>query len=128
MLNSLIPMENVTKMNGFVHAVYEESPYGIIVFNSKMVIVDWNPAVEQLIGLSKEDCIGREIFKVFSNHDSQMLQMKANGIKGTMVVAEPLSGYFMNGALSGLKISIIVDKSGAVNGGTLILTGPHPLL
>jgi len=118
-----VSMSNNMTRNGFINSVYEESPYGIIVFNKALEVLDWNPAVEKLIGLTREACMGRKLLDVFPTLDAlQSRQTELESIKGTMVVAEAISGYFMTGVLNGLKISIIVDKSGAVEGGTLILT------
>ncbi len=121
--------ENITGMDeskatkGFVHAVYEESPYGILVFNSQQVVVDWNPAVEKLIGLNKDACMGKPLQDVFASAEKVRADAAfATQIKATLVVSEHLASYFIGSVLNGMKVSIIVDKSGAVNGGTLILT------
>ncbi|CAN5139631.1 hypothetical protein BH09BAC1_BH09BAC1_07000 [soil metagenome] len=123
----LKPGENIEeglKKNVFINAVHEESPYGILVFSSKMEILDWNPAVEKLIGLAKDACIGRNLMEVFPTLINGHMESNSAFIKGTLVVAEAISGHFATGNLNGLKISVIVDKSGALNGGTLILTSP----
>ncbi len=114
-------MDNNLIKNGHVNSVYEESPYGILVFNSALEVMDWNPAVEKLIGLGRDACMGKKLLEVFPFVSAQT-HNNVSELKGTMVVAEAISGYFLTGVLNGLKISIIVDKSGAVNGGTLILT------
>lgn len=118
-----VSMSSNLMSNGFINSVYEESPYGIIVFNKALEVLDWNPAVEKLIGLTREACMGQKLFDVFPALETlQNRQTDIHNIKGTMVVAEAISGYFMTGMLNGMKVSIIVDKSGAVEGGTLILT------
>lgn len=123
-------MEEEAKLNGFINAVYQESPYGIIVFTKDLDIVDWNPAVETLVGKSKEDCVGKNVLEVFAPSLELGAELEASAVseikvKGTLVVAEAIASHFAGNLLNGIKISVIVDKSGSVNGGTLILT-PKP--
>lgn len=107
----------------FANTVNEESPYGILVFNSQLDISDWNPAVERLIGLSKDLCMGQNILAVFAMHEEIIKRKTGNNhTRGTLVVAEAVSSMFIAGVLNGIKISTIVDKSGSINGGTLIIT------
>jgi PAS domain-containing protein len=107
----------------FVNKMNEESPYGILVFNSKLDITDWNPAIERLIGLSKASCLGRNILNVFLTEEQTIIaKTNSTNTRGTLVVAESVSGNFWIGAINSVKISTIVDKSGSINGGTLIIT------
>jgi len=116
-------MEKEINNYSFANTVNEESPYGILVFNSQLDISDWNPAVERLIGLSKDLCMGQNILAVFALHE-EIIKLKTgnNQTRGTLVVAESVSSMFIAGVLNGIKISTIVDKSGSINGGTLIIT------
>lgn len=100
-----------------------KSPYGILVFNSQLDLTDWNPAIERLIGLSRELCIGQNLLAVFALHEEiiKRITIKSQTC-GTLVIAEELSGLFGVGALNGIKISMVVDKSGSISGGTLIIT------
>lgn len=128
MQNSGVAMEQDYKSSGFVHSVYDESPYGIIVFNADLEVIDWNPAVEKLVGLSKNDCIGRNVLHAF---DKTIAHLEADSIsnntRGTLVIAESLSSKFLSGHIGCVKISTIVDKSGAMSGGTLIITAHSAL-
>lgn len=120
-------MEIETKNYGFKNALYEESPYGIIVFNATLNITDWNPAIEKLIGLSKGDCLGKNILEVFETHSERVgKKASASNPRGTLVVSESISNSFLPGKLGGVKVSTIVDKSGTINGGTLIITTQEP--
>lgn len=120
MISQRSMVENEVQQQGFIHAVYEQSPYGILVFNSAMEIIDWNPAVHKLTGLDREACIGKKINEVFL--DLAIDSTTKAEVKGTLVIAETISSRFLGGMMGPIKISIIVDKSGHLNGGTLILT------
>lgn len=123
MQNSGVAQERDYKSSGFVHSVYDDSPYGIIVFNAELNIIDWNPAVERLVGLSKDDCMGNNVLRAFEKSVAvQSADVTAGITRGTLVVAESLSSQFLAGHLGGVKVSTIVDKSGAMSGGTLIIT------
>ncbi len=128
MRNSELAMQQEFESSGFVHSVYDDSPYGILVFNAALEIVDWNPAVEKLIGLSKTDCMGNNILELFDNMMGlNNTQDNSDSIRGTLVVAEALSGKFLVGHVGHIKVATIVDKSGALNGGTLIITLNQPI-
>ncbi len=122
-----VVMDQEYKSSGFVHSVYDESPYGIIVFNAQLDIVDWNPAVEKLLGLSKSDCMGVNVLKAFDKIVSNKAVQVTSNTRGTLVVAESISSKFLFGQIGGMKVSTIVDKSGAMSGGTLIITAHNPL-
>ncbi len=107
----------------FANTVSDGSPYGILVFNSELTITDWNPAVERLIGLSKDLCMGHNLLAAFALHEEIIKRITFNSqTRGTLVVAEDLSSLFVAGALNGIKVSTVVDKSGSISGGTLIIT------
>ena len=128
MQNSDVAMGQDYKSSGFVHSVYDESPYGIIVFNAQLEVIDWNPAVEKLVGLAKNDCIGRNVLQAFdktiANHEAENI---SGNTRGTLVIAEAISGKFLTGQIGCVKVSTIVDKSGAMTGGTLIITAHSAL-
>lgn len=128
MQNTGVAMEQDYKSSGFVHAVYDESPYGIIVFNADLEIIDWNPAVEKLVGLAKDECVGKNVLLAFEKtlHNQDSLSFSSS-TRGTLVIAEAISGKFLSGYIGSVKISTIVDKSGAMNGGTLIITAHHTM-
>ncbi len=116
-------MEKEINNYEFANTVSYKSPYGILVFNSQLDLTDWNPAIERLIGLSRELCIGQNLLAVFALHEEIIKRITFKSqTRGTLVIAEELYSLFGVGALSGIKISTVVDKSGSISGGTLIIT------
>ena len=116
-------MEKEINNYEFANTVSYKSPYGILVFNSQLDLTDWNPAIERLIGLSRELCIGQNLLAVFALHEEIIKRITFKSqTRGTLVIAEELYSLFGVGALNGIKISTVVDKSGSISGGTLIIT------
>jgi PAS domain-containing protein len=123
MAKELSIMEKEINNYSFANTVSDVSPYGILVFNSQLDITEWNPAVERLIGLSKELCMGQNLLAVFALYEEIIKRITFKSqTRGTLVIAEDLAGLFGVGALNGIKISTVVDKSGSISGGTLIIT------
>jgi PAS domain-containing protein len=123
MAKELSIMEKEINNYSFANTVSDVSPYGILVFNSQLDITEWNPAVERLIGLSKELCMGQNLLAVFALYEEIIKRITFKSqTRGTLVIAEDLASLFGVGALNGIKISTVVDKSGSISGGTLIIT------
>lgn len=55
------------------HAIFEASPSATLVLSPAFVILDANPAYQQLVGRTREDLVGRYVFDAFPQDDTSEL-------------------------------------------------------
>ncbi|MCD6517638.1 MAG: sigma 54-interacting transcriptional regulator [Candidatus Aminicenantes bacterium] len=48
--------------------IFESIPCGIFAVNKELVIIDFNPAAENITGYNKDQVLGRKCYEVFPNH------------------------------------------------------------
>ncbi|MGO9377945.1 MAG: PAS domain S-box protein [Dissulfurispiraceae bacterium] len=59
-------LENLLcKEINFTESIMRSSVDGIVAFDTIYQIVEWNPAIERMTGISRRDCIGKNVLTVF---------------------------------------------------------------
>ncbi len=56
--------ESLSSEKQISESLLRESQDGILVFDSELVCTMWNPAMERIFGIKKEDALGRVVFEI----------------------------------------------------------------
>jgi PAS domain S-box-containing protein len=70
-LSDTIGSENVENTCSLVKSVISSAHEGIIVYDTEFRYVEWNPFMEQLAGLKKQDVLGKSAFELFPHLKEQ---------------------------------------------------------
>lgn len=101
---------------------YDHTTYGVLVFNEKMEVVECNYMIQELLGKQVEDnsCEGEFLPDVLSNINNHSAQNNIN-LKAVMVLSANCATKFNAYHIPSDKLTTIIDQTGTVIGGTIII-------
>lgn len=101
---------------------YDHTVYGVLVFNEKMEIIECNYLIKELLGKNTDDvsCEGEFLPDVLTAINNYTAENNIS-IKAVMVLSANCAASFNGYHIPADKLSTIVDQTGTVVGGTVII-------
>ena len=116
-----LSLQTVFKPRGMSGSV-EKIPYGIIGFDEKMNVTEYNEMMFDVICSNNEEEVyfERPVMDMLAVLEDKLKQLD-NGVKVIIVVSASCSHHIRNGYVSSSVFTTIVDDTGQVKGGTVVL-------
>lgn len=101
---------------------YDHTTYGVLVFNEKMEITECNYLIKELLGEGTLEvgCEGKMLSDVLNAINERTIANNIQ-IKAVMVLSANCAAQFNGYHMPSDKLSTIVDQTGTVVGGTVII-------
>jgi two-component system CheB/CheR fusion protein len=89
----------------------DSAPYGVLVSDERCLIVDCNPAIEQLFGYRRDELIGRNVTMLMnafdsSRHDGYVQRFRSSGTSVIFGVGRDLKGRHRDGHAIDVHINV----------------------
>lgn len=116
-----VTLQAISKSNTMSNA-NNDTPYGIMGFDEDMRITSCNPIMEQLISSNTKDfgCVDTPVLEALDVLEKSLISSGVSA-KVVIVVSEKCSHHLRNGYVSSALFTTLVDDTGMVQGGTIVV-------